>query len=105
MTELLHIYGKPFVLVPLHEYRRLVNGDQEPQTDLPSEILDRVAAGTAHPVKIIRKYRGLTQIELASAAGLSRPYLTEIETRKKTGSITAMKSLADALGVDIGILV
>lgn len=105
MTELLHIDGKPFVLVPMHEYRRLVNGGHEPITALPSEIMDQLTAGAAHPVKIIRKFRGVTQAELATAANLSRPYLTEIETGRKTGSIAALKSLAQALDVNIGILI
>ena len=105
MTELLHIDGKPFVIVPMHEYRRLVNGGKEVETNLPSEIMDRITAGTDHPVKTIRKFRGVTQVELAQAAGLSRPYLTEIETRKKAGSINALKAIASALDVEIGLLV
>jgi DNA-binding XRE family transcriptional regulator len=105
MTELLHIDGKPFVLVPMHEYRRLMNGGKDAEVDLPSEILDQITAAAIHPVKTIRKFRGLTQKDLAEAAGLSRPYLTEIETGKKTGSIAALKSLASALNVDVGILI
>ena len=105
MTELIHIDGKPFVLVPMHDYRRLVNGEREVKTDLPSEIMDKIVARSDHPVKILRKYRALTQMALADAAGLSRPYLTEIETGKKAGSIAALKALAEALGVNPGILI
>ncbi|MDB5491826.1 MAG: hypothetical protein JWO78_1675 [Micavibrio sp.] len=105
MTELLHIDGKPFVIVPMHEYRRLLNGGKEVETTLPSMIMDQISAGQDHPVKIIRRFRGITQVELAAAAGLSRPYLTEIETGKKNGSIAALKTLAKALAVDVGILI
>lgn len=106
MTELLHIDGKPFVLVPMHEYRRLLNGGQDVVTsDLPSEIMDQITAAQIHPVKIIRKFRGLTQTSLAELAGLSRPYLTEIETGRKGGSINAMKALALALKVDMAVLI
>lgn len=104
MHDLLHIDGKPFVLVPMHEYRRLINGGNEVVSDLPESVLDRLAASAEHPVKILRKFRGLTQAELATAANISRPYLTEIETGKKNGSITAMQSLALALKVEPGIL-
>lgn len=104
MTDLLHIDGKPFVLVPMHEYRRLIGGGKTPETDLPAEILDQLAAGSRHPIRILRKHRGLTQLQLAEAAGLSRPYLTEMETGKKAGSIGALKALATALDVDIGLL-
>ncbi|HBR68818.1 MAG TPA: XRE family transcriptional regulator [Rhodospirillaceae bacterium] len=100
--DLLHIQGKPYVLVPLHDYRNLTNAQDD--DSLPEEILDRLTAHTENPVKILRKHRGLTQADLAKEAGISRPYLTEIETGKKDGSIRAMKSLAKVLGVNVGML-
>ena len=103
--DLIHIDGKPYVLVPMHEYRRLTGVATEEQTSLPGSVLDQIAASGDHPVKIIRKHRGLTQIELAQAAGLSRPYLAEIESNRKSGSITAMKLLAKALDVPAGLLI
>ncbi len=100
--DLLHIQGQPYVLVPLHDYRGLVSGHENDA--LPDDILDAVTARQENPIKILRKYRGMTQAELAEAADISRPYLTEIETGKKDGSIRAMRSLADALGVSVGLV-
>lgn len=100
--DLLHIQGKPYVLVPLHDYRDMVSGGRN--KGLPDDILDALTAREESPVKIMRKHRGLTQKELADKAGISRPYLTEIETGKKDGSIRAMKSLAEVLGVTVGTL-
>lgn len=100
--DLLHIQGKPYVLVPLHDYRDMVGGGKN--KDLPDDILDALTARSENPVKILRKYRGLTQADLARKAGISRPYLTEIETGKKDGSIRAMKALAETLGVSVGVL-
>ena len=100
--DLLHIQGQPYVLIPLHEYRGMVSaggGD-----NLPDEILDALTAREQNPVKILRKYRGMTQTDLATAADISRPYLTEIETGKKDGSIRAIKALSHALNVNIGLL-
>lgn len=102
--DLLHIQGKPYVLVPLHEYRQLSGTDSE-QQELPQSILDDIFARQEHPVKILRKFRGMTQEALAAAAGLSRPYLTEIETGKKEGSIGALKAICSALAVPVGLLV
>ncbi len=102
--DLLHIQGKPYVLVPLHEYRTL-NGATHEDSALPDDLLDAIHARTAHPIRLLRRHRDLTQNELADAAGLSRPYLTEIETGKKQGSINALRALADALDVDAGLLV
>ncbi|HOO82539.1 MAG TPA: helix-turn-helix transcriptional regulator [Alphaproteobacteria bacterium] len=100
--DLLHIQGQPYVLVPLHDYRSMVSGGKN--KGLPDEILDALTAREESPVKIMRKHRGMTQKELAALAGISRPYLTEIETGKKDGSIRAMKALADVLGVSVGAL-
>ena len=100
--DLLHIQGQPYVLVPLHDYRAMVSGGNDGA--LPDEVLDALAARQQSPVKIVRKHRGLTQAELARAAKISRPYLTEIETGKKDGSIRAIKALAEVLGVDVGLL-
>lgn len=103
--DLLHIQGKPYILLPLHEYRMMTGTAQPHESDLPDEVLDRIFARTEHPVKILRNHRGVTQVELAQAANLSRPYLTEIETGKKEGSISAIKALAEALNVPPGLLI
>ncbi len=100
--DLLHIQGKPYVLVPLHDYRSMTTDNMD--TKLPDNILNDLSAGQEHPVKIIRKHRGLTQAALANASGISRPYLTEIETGKKDGSLRALKAIAEALEVKSGVL-
>lgn len=100
--DLLHIQGKPYVLVPLHEYRMLVDRNNVPDSDSPpGDVLDALTAGKESPVKILRLYRGMTQETLAAAAGLSRPYLTEIEKGRKPGSIKALRAIAEALSVDL----
>lgn len=100
--DLLHIQGKPYVLVPLHDYRSMVSGDAG--DNLPDDILDALTARQESPIKILRKHKGLTQAALAKKADVSRTYLTEIETGKKDGSIRAIKSIARALDVSIGTL-
>ncbi len=100
--DLLHIQGKPYVLVPLHDYRAMTDSGND--SGLPGDILDQLAAKKSSPVKILRKHRGMTQEDLAGKAGISRPYLTEIETRRKDGSMRAIKALAEVLGVEVGLL-
>jgi len=103
--DLLHIQGKPYVLVPLHEYRSITNGQNVPGSNyVPDDILDSLAARQESAIKILRKFRGLTQNELSEAAGISRPYLTEIETGKKNGSLKALRKIASALDVQTGLL-
>lgn len=97
--DIIHIAGKPHVLVPLHDYTVMKNGATV--QDLPDDVLQEITRGAKSPIKIIRKHRGMTQDDLASAAGLSRPYLTEIETGRKEGSIRSLKSIAKALNVPL----
>lgn len=97
--DIIHIAGKPHVLVPLHDYTQMKNNGND--NALPDDVLQKVALGQESPIKIIRKFRGMTQDDLASACGLSRPYLTEIETGRKEGSIRSLKSIAAALGVPL----
>lgn len=70
----------------------------------PAELVDAILDG-AHPVAAFRKWRGLTALDLAQKANLSRPYITEIETGRKDGSVKALKAIADALDVDLDDLV
>ncbi len=100
--DLLHIQGKPYVLLPLHDYRSMLNNAEN--DDLPDDILNALTARQESPIKILRKYRGFTQAELAQQAKISRPYLTEIETGKKDGSIRAIKALSKVLSVNISVL-
>lgn len=102
--DLLHIQGKPFVLIPLHEYREMTTEKAAHDNSLPEEILNELVAGEASAIKVLRMFKNMTQVELAAAAGLSRPYLTEIETGVKQGSIKALRAIAQALGVDMRYL-
>lgn len=100
--DIIHIAGKPHVLVPVHDYTALKNAGVK--AVLPQEVMEKLTLGTDSPIKVIRKHRGMTQGNLAEAAGISRPYLTEIETGRKDGSIRALKSIAGALDVSLELL-
>ncbi len=97
--DIIHIAGKPHVLVPLHDYTLMKNGAAN--STLPDDVLQKITLGQQTPLKIIRKYRGMTQADLADACGLSRPYLTEIETGRKEGSIKSLKTIAKVLNVPL----
>jgi len=97
--DIIHIAGKPHVLVPIHDYTALKNSNSA--QNLPQSVMEQITLAKDTPIKIIRKHRGMTQGNLAEAAGISRPYLTEIETGKKDGSIRALKSIAGALDISL----
>ncbi len=71
---------------------------------IPAEFFRRILAGE-HPVKIWREHRGLGLNALAKEAKLSAPYLSEIENRKKPGSVSAMRNIAKALKINVDELI
>lgn len=71
---------------------------------IPADILERELAGEV-PIKLWRQERGLTQQALARAAGISKPYLSQIENGKRRASLVVMKALSEALQVPMDVLV
>jgi transcriptional regulator with XRE-family HTH domain len=52
-------------------------------------------------VRVWREHRGLTVEKLAKAAGISQPYLSQIETGRRDGTFKVMAALARALKIDL----
>ena len=71
---------------------------------LPHDLALRVIEGE-HPARVWREYRRLSASALADAAGLSKAYLSEIETGKKPGSVEAYKAIARVLHVPLDAIV
>ncbi len=90
------------MLADVHAYdaakARLERGEDEL---IPASLIMRRLEGES-PLKIWREYRGLTQEQLAAAAGVSRALVAAIETGRKEGSTSSLKKLAAALGCELG---
>lgn len=76
----------------------------KPEDALSADLVNRLIAGES-PVRIWREHRGLTLTALAERAEVPQGYLSEIEHRKKPGSLRAMRALARALDLDLDDLV
>jgi DNA-binding XRE family transcriptional regulator len=112
-VQKLTIEGKNYVLLSEEDYEDLIDGLQA------EAVLGRIKAGeetwpaelvyelmeTDSRIRVFRKYRGMTMTELAQAAGISQPYLSDIENGKKTGSVDVLKRIAVVLKVDLDDLV
>lgn len=57
-----------------------------------------------HPVRAWREHRGLTQEALATAAGISTPFLSQIEGGKRVGTLETLRAIARALNVPLDLL-
>jgi DNA-binding XRE family transcriptional regulator len=81
--------------------QRLAAGEEE---FVPSAMVDRILAGE-NLVRVWREHRGLTVSALAEMAGIAQPYLSQIETGKREGTLQTMKKIAGALRVKLDDLV
>lgn len=81
--------------------RDIAAGDDEV---VPADVVRRLIAGE-NKVKVWRSHRGLSGRDLAAAAGISAPFVSEIESGKKDASLSVMKKIADVLKVDLDDLV
>jgi len=70
---------------------------------VPEEIVRRELEGES-PLKLWREHRGLTQQELADRTGISKPYLSQLETGKRTGTIETLAAIARALDIPLDVL-
>lgn len=80
---------------------RLAAGEEEL---IPAAFADRIIDGE-NPVRVWRDYRGLSVSALAKRAGIAGPYLSQIESGSRKGSVETYKALADALDVTLDDLV
>ena len=110
--------GKPeWAVLPYEEYLKLVEqaelledirdfdemnaaikrGEEEL---IPAEVVNAILDGKS-PIKVWREYRGLTQQQLADRIGISKPYLSQLETGKRTGTAEVLSAIAEALNVSL----
>jgi len=110
--------GKPeWAILPYEEYLQLIEqaelledirdfdeisaaierGDEEL---IPAEVVNAIVDGR-NPIKVWRGYRGLTQQQLADIVRISKPYLSQIEAGKRTGTTDVLSAIAKALDVSM----
>lgn len=109
----LTIDGEPFVALPRQAYEKLVEAAEDAadlaavekfkrrlaageEEFVPSTVVDRILSGES-AVRVWREHRGMTVAALAEQAGITQPYLSQIETGKREGTLRTMKKIAEAL--------
>ena len=99
--QYLNLLEKAEMLEDIHDYDRikesLRNGSEEL---IPSEVVFSILDGE-NPIKVWREFRQLTQKQLADKVNISKPYLSQIETGKRTGTAEILSSIAKTLNVSL----
>lgn len=104
-----------FAIVPMRLWRKAMEALESRESapspasssadgfEIPGEVVEReLQSGSA--VLAWREHRGLSQAQLAGKAGISKAYLSQIETGVRRGSLRALKALARALDVPLDVL-
>lgn len=70
---------------------------------LPKDVVDRIATGE-NPVRVLREWRGETQMYLHFKTGLSQGYISDIESGRRVGTVAALRLIANVLDVPLDLL-
>jgi len=71
---------------------------------LPKDVVDRMAKGE-NSVRVLREWRGVTQVHLSAKTGFSQGYISDIENGRRQGTPAALRRVADVLRVPLDLLV
>ncbi len=88
------------MLADIRAYDKAKQAIAEGEELIPSSVTYAILDGE-NPIRVWRNHRGLTQQQLADQAGISKPYLSQLESGKRTGSADVLAALAKALNVTI----
>ena len=98
MSDLLEAYEDA---LDIAAYRAAKDANEEA---FPIELFDKIDAGES-PLKVFREHRGLTQTNLAKKAGTSQGMINHIEKGNREGTVSMLKDLANALDIDLDMLI
>jgi len=111
--------GEELVVLPKADYEALVHAADEAMEDaadvaiydarkadpfaaatLPVDVSIAILRGESR-LKAVRRWRGLTQSELADRAGLTQGFLSDLESHRRTASADTAAKLASVLDVAV----
>jgi DNA-binding XRE family transcriptional regulator/PHD/YefM family antitoxin component YafN of YafNO toxin-antitoxin module len=116
--------GDELVVISRSDYEALVAGKDDAEEDigtrriiadtdaaiaqgadvaLPEFVWAALEAGES-PIRVVRKFRALTQKDMEKKTGLAQGYLSEIENGTKPGGLQTMRKIAKALRVPVDLL-
>lgn len=101
----LHLVEEAEALQDIRDYDSVKAALERGEEELiPEEIVVALLEGH-NPVRVWREYRGLTQTQLAEGAGISVPYLSQLESGKRKGSTEVLAAIAKVLNLSLDDIV
>lgn len=102
--DYLKLVEKAEMLQDISDYDDAIDAVEKGEELIPSEVTYAILDG-ANPIRVWRNHRGLTQKQVSDAAGISKPYLSQIESGKRTGTAEVLTAIANALDLTIDDIV
>jgi DNA-binding XRE family transcriptional regulator len=100
----INIEGRQYVLIPQDQYHRLIEASADPLPEFPSPdargyrpALEFIDVSIARDIIRDRRAAGLTQQQLAHAAGIRQETLSRIESGKNSPTIRTLQKIERAL--------
>jgi len=71
---------------------------------IPKTIIDDIANGE-NALRVLRRWRGMTQLMLSCKTDLNRRHISDLANRRRKGTFAIMKKIAKAINVPPELLV
>jgi hypothetical protein len=71
---------------------------------IPKMFVDRIANGE-NPLRVLREWRDMTQLELSFKTDIGQGYISDLEIGRRKGTTAALKKIAAAINVPLDLLV
>jgi hypothetical protein len=75
----------------------------EGEAIIPFDVVNRIANGE-NPIRVIREWKDVTQLYLAFKTHLGQGYISDLETGRRKGTVSALKEIARVLEVPLDLL-
>ena len=101
----LQLVEKAEMLEDIQDYDYVKAAKERGDDELvPADVVNAILDGE-NGIKVWREFRGITQTDLAEQTGISIPYLSQLETNKRKGSLAVLSAIARVLKVSLETIV
>ena len=99
--EYVRLVAEAEMLQDVRDYDTILKAVAQGEDEIiPAKVVYAILDGE-NPIRVWREHRRLTQQQLAEAAGISTPYLSQLESGKRAGKTEVLAAIANALNVTL----
>jgi DNA-binding XRE family transcriptional regulator len=99
--EYVRLVAEAEMLQDVRDYDTILKAVAQGEDEIiPAKVVYAILDGE-NPIRVWREHRRLTQQQLAEAAGISTPYLSQLESGKRAGKTEVLSAIANALNVTL----